>query len=61
LKYGNVRFEGGGVVMMEFTDFAVGEVQVGTALRMEFRIKDEDSKRGFRRYFWKAAPSYGVS
>ena len=42
--------------MMEFTDFAVGEVQVGTPLRMEFRIKDEDSKRGFRRYFWKAAP-----
>lgn len=58
LKYGNVRFEGGGVVMMEFTDFAVGEVQVGTPLRMEFRIKDEDSKRGFRRYFWKAGPSY---
>jgi 3-hydroxy-3-methylglutaryl CoA synthase len=56
LKYGNVRFEGGGVVMMEFTDFAVGEVQVGTPLRMEFRIKDEDLKRGFRRYFWKAAP-----
>ena len=58
LKYGNVRFEGGGVVMMEFTDFDVGEVQVGTPLRMEFRIKDEDSKRGFRRYFWKAGPSY---
>lgn len=61
LKYGNVRFEGGGVVMMEFTDFAVGEVQVGTPLRMEFRIKDEDSKRGFRRYFWKAAPCPSAS
>ncbi|MCR9184206.1 MAG: zinc ribbon domain-containing protein [Halieaceae bacterium] len=61
LKYGNVRFEGGGVVMMEFADFAVGEVQVGTPLRMVFRIKDEDSKRGFRRYFWKAAPCLGAS
>jgi hypothetical protein len=23
---------------------------------MVFRIKDFDEKRGFRRYFWKAAP-----
>jgi hypothetical protein len=25
-------------------------------MRMVFRIKDFDERRGFRRYFWKAAP-----
>jgi hypothetical protein len=25
-------------------------------MRMMFRVKDYDGKRGFRRYFWKAAP-----
>jgi hypothetical protein len=26
---------------------------------MMFRIKDIDTARGFRRYFWKAAPAAG--
>jgi hypothetical protein len=26
-------------------------------MRMMFRIKDIDVQRGFRRYFWKAAPA----
>jgi hypothetical protein len=26
-------------------------------VRMAFRIKDFDEKRGFRRYFWKAVPA----
>jgi hypothetical protein len=26
-------------------------------VRMAFRIKDVDEKRGFRRYFWKAVPA----
>jgi len=56
LMYGNVHFEGGGIVMMEFADFQPGELNVGTPLSMQFRIKDEDSKRGFKRYFWKATP-----
>lgn len=56
LMYGNVRFAGGGVTMLEFTDFAPGELQVGTALSLQFRIKDHDEKRGFHRYCWKAAP-----
>jgi hypothetical protein len=25
-------------------------------MQMMFRIKDIDTARGFRRYFWKAAP-----
>ncbi len=56
LMYGNVSFEGGGVVMMEFTDFDPGELRVGLPLSMQFRIKDHDTKRHFRRYCWKAAP-----
>ncbi|WP_252258572.1 3-oxoacyl-[acyl-carrier-protein] synthase III C-terminal domain-containing protein [Erythrobacter aurantius] len=56
LIYGNVGFDDGGVIMMEFTDFEPGELTVGMPVRFVFRIKDKDPKRGFRRYFWKAAP-----
>ena len=55
-QFGHVDFEGGGRVMMEFADTAEGELAVGLPLRMVYRIKDFDSKRGFRRYFWKATP-----
>ena len=26
-------------------------------MRMVFRVKDYDTRRGFRRYFWKATPA----
>jgi uncharacterized OB-fold protein len=42
--------------MTDFTDVDVGELEVGTAVRMMFRIKSVDSLRGFVRYFWKAVP-----
>jgi hypothetical protein len=29
---------------------------VGTPLRMVYRIKEADSQRHYNRYFWKAAP-----
>ena len=54
--YGNVEFEGGANMMLEFTDFKVGDVKVGNEVRMVFRVKDYDDKRKFRRYFWKPAP-----
>lgn len=54
--YGNVEFEGGGIVLMEFTGFEPGEIRVGTPLSMQFRIKVEDHKRAYKSYFWKAAP-----
>ena len=57
LMYGNVGFEDGGVIMMEFTDFEPGELKVGMPVRFVLRIKDKDPKREFRRYFWKAAPA----
>jgi len=56
--YGNIDFVGGGRMMTEFTDFAEGALDVGADLRMMFRIKAYDENRGFRRYFWKAAPAY---
>ena len=55
-QFGHVDFEGGGRVMMEFADTAAGELAVGLPLRMVYRIKEFDPKRGFRRYFWKATP-----
>jgi 3-hydroxy-3-methylglutaryl CoA synthase len=54
--YGQVDFEGGGRILMEFTDVAQGDIDAGTELEMVFRIKDIDELRGFTRYFWKATP-----
>lgn len=54
--YGQVDFEGGGRILMEFTDLAKGDVDSGTIMEMVFRIKDVDERRGFTRYFWKATP-----
>ena len=55
-QFGHVDFDGGGRVLMEFADADPGELAVGMALKMVYRIKDFDRQRGFRRYFWKAAP-----
>ena len=54
--YGQVDFEGGGRILMEFTDIAPGEIDSGTTVETTFRIKDIDERRGFTRYFWKATP-----
>jgi len=54
--YGQIDFEGGGRILMDFTDIDIGEVQSGTPMEMVFRIKDVDELRGFTRYFWKATP-----
>ena len=52
-----VQFEGGGRLMSDLTDIAPGaELEVGTPMKMVFRIKDHDALRDFRRYFWKATP-----
>ncbi|NWD66917.1 OB-fold domain-containing protein [Pseudomonas gingeri] len=54
--YGQVDFDGGGRILLEFTDIAKGEVDSGTRMDMVFRLKDIDELRGFNRYFWKATP-----
>ena len=58
--YGQVDFEGGGRILMEFTDIAPGDIDSGTAVEMTFRIKDIDDRRGYTRYFWKATPVRGA-
>ncbi|MDP2801388.1 MAG: 3-oxoacyl-[acyl-carrier-protein] synthase III C-terminal domain-containing protein [Phreatobacter sp.] len=55
--YGMIQFEEGGRWMMDFTDVDEKDLSVGQPMRMMFRVKDIDSQRGFRRYFWKAAPA----
>ncbi|MDO8421288.1 MAG: 3-oxoacyl-[acyl-carrier-protein] synthase III C-terminal domain-containing protein [Parvibaculum sp.] len=54
--YGMVVFDEGGRIMMDFTDVEQGTVDSGMEVRLVFRIKDIDEKRGFRKYFWKAVP-----
>lgn len=54
--YGMITFDNGGRFMTDFTDVSVGELEVGKAVRMVFRIKSLDPMRGFTRYFWKATP-----
>lgn len=56
LQYGNVEIEGGGNILMEFTDCEVGTLRIGMPVEMQFRIKDVDNRRSFTRYFWKPTP-----
>ena len=60
-QFGHVDFDGGGRVLMEFTDSDPDELKVGLPLRMVYRVKDFDRRRGFRRYFWKATPARAMS
>ena len=56
--YGMVQFDEGGRAMMDLADIDPDtELQVGEPMRMVFRVKDYDTNRGFRRYFWKATPA----
>lgn len=54
--YGMIDFDGGGRMVVEFADIEKDEVDVGSDMRMVFRIKSFDELRGFRKYFWKATP-----
>jgi len=57
--YGMIQFEAGGRIMIDFTDVqAERGLEVGMPMRLVFRVRDYDHKRGFRRYYWKAAPVY---
>ena len=56
--FGMVVFEEGGRLMADLTDVDVGGVSVGMPMRMVFRVKGRDQRRGFTKYFWKAAPDH---
>ncbi|MDC0662962.1 hydroxymethylglutaryl-CoA synthase family protein [Marinobacter sp. SS21] len=55
--FGMVEFEGGGRLMMDFTEVEEGAIESGVAVTTHFRIKQFDNQRGFRKYFWKAIPA----
>lgn len=59
--YGMIVFKDGGRWMMDFTEIEAGSMAIGLEMRMMFRIKEIDSQRGFRRYFWKAAPVANIA
>ncbi len=52
--YGLVDFDGGGRLLMEFTDPQAADITPDTPVEFTFRIKDADAQSGYRRYFWKA-------
>jgi 3-hydroxy-3-methylglutaryl CoA synthase len=54
--YGTIEFEGGGRLMTEFVDLDEKGIEVGSLVRMVFRVKAFDERRGFTKYFWKATP-----
>jgi len=56
LYVGLVQFDNGARVLMEMVDVDPTHFEVGTPLRMVFRVKEQDSLRHYSRYFWKAAP-----
>lgn len=57
LCFGLVQFDNGARVMMEFANITKEQLVVGMPMRMVFRIKERDNKRGYSRYFWKATPN----
>jgi len=57
--FGLVQFDNGARVLMEFVDVDGRALDVGSAVRMVFRIKERDEMRDFARYFWKAVPLDG--
>jgi 3-hydroxy-3-methylglutaryl CoA synthase len=54
--YGMMVFDEGGRIFMDITDVEPGDVDSGHDMRMAFRVKEWDERRGFTRYFWKAVP-----
>lgn len=54
--YGLVEFDGGGRTLLDFTDCELENIKVGSRVAMSFRIRREDTTRGFTGYFWKAVP-----
>jgi 3-hydroxy-3-methylglutaryl CoA synthase/NAD(P)-dependent dehydrogenase (short-subunit alcohol dehydrogenase family)/putative sterol carrier protein len=54
--YGMVQFEGGGRLVVDFTDCALDDVRVGMPVKMAFRKHHTDEARDFTGYFWKAVP-----
>jgi 3-hydroxy-3-methylglutaryl CoA synthase len=55
--FGMVQFDNGAKLMMDFTEVEEGKIDSGSKVSFHFRIKQFDTQRGFRKYFWKAVIS----
>lgn len=44
-------------MMAGLTDVDSGSFDVGTKMRMVFRVREYDKAMGFRKYFWMATPA----
>lgn len=56
LYVGFVQFANGARLLMETVDVGAAGLDVGTPLRVVFRVKDIDRQRSYPRYFWKTTP-----
>jgi 3-hydroxy-3-methylglutaryl CoA synthase len=54
--YGLIDFEEGGRLYLDITDGDLDSLKVGTPVKMSFRRRYVDQKRGMYAYFWKAVP-----
>ena len=57
LYVGFAQFDNGARVLMEIIDVGPAGLEIGTPLKLTYRIKDRDKARGHNRYFWKATPT----
>lgn len=54
--YGIVDFDGGGRMMLDFTDCSLDAIRVDQPVELHLRRKYHDAQRGVHTYFWKAVP-----
>ncbi|ROQ92160.1 OB-fold domain-containing protein [Desulfosoma caldarium] len=54
--YGIVDFDGGGRMMLDFTDCDLESLSVNQPVELHLRRKYHDGQRGVHTYFWKAVP-----
>ena len=54
--YGLIDFEDGGRLYLDITDSEPNQLDVGTPVKMGFRRRYADKRRGIYAYFWKAIP-----
>jgi 3-hydroxy-3-methylglutaryl CoA synthase len=54
--YGMIDFEEGGRLYLNITDAELDSLEVGLPVKMTFRRKNANKRRGTYSYFWKAMP-----
>ena len=54
--YGLIDFDGGGRLYLDITDGDLETLEVGAAVKMTYRRRYTDKRRGVIAYYWKACP-----